>query len=448
MQTISYMETADFCQRCHTMEPEVVAHENSPHETVECAECHVGNGLSGLIKSKWDGFQQTVKIITGSYARPIPPAAHGMPPPQETCLNCHDPSRQREDLLITRSRFGEDGENTEQRVALVVRLSGDAAQETSGIHWHVLSKVEFLARDDEGRTIDWIGVEKADGTREEYLDQGLVEISEQAGKTAAELRAAGEPRRMSCYDCHNRVGHEFRPAARSIDDAIDDGVIDESIPFIKKEGLATIADKYDSLVLAYDAINDLSASYHRKYPYLFVERPEAVAGSMAVLAEIYRRTSSPEMQAFADDYPSYLGHTDSSGCFRCHDGGHFKIVDGGLSEEAIPSRCSLCHTFPSVGPRAPDVMLGPPPKTHTEGLWTFDHAKVAPSTDASQTSCSSCHSRTYCTNCHSSGATSVEHDNMLFDHASVIRDAGREACTYCHQRPFCLRCHEAKDIDQ
>src|SRR3990170_4272825 len=164
MKALSWMETPEFCGRCHTMQPEVNAHLNTPHETVECAECHVGSGVMGLIKSKISGMRQMIKLVLGDYARPIPPAAHGMPPAKETCLRCHDPGRQRQDVLITRSHFQEDEANTRQRVALVVRLSGDADQQTRGIHWHVLSKVEYVAKDEDGRVIDWIGVQRPDGT--------------------------------------------------------------------------------------------------------------------------------------------------------------------------------------------------------------------------------------------------------------------------------------------
>jgi hypothetical protein len=150
------------------------------------------------------------------------------------------------------------------------------------------------------------------------------------------------------------------------------------------------------------------------------------------------------MKQAASDYPSYMGHTDSAGCFRCHDGGHYKIKDGALSDEPIPARCSLCHTFPSVGDQVPNVMVGDPPESHGDDLWVFKHKDIAESVSVSDTStCSSCHSQTYCSNCHNSGATSVDHDEMFFNHASVIEAGGQQACAYCHQRPFCERCHES-----
>jgi len=446
MKALSWMETPEFCGRCHTMQPEVNAHLNTPHETVECAECHVGSGVMGLIKSKISGMRQMIKLVLGDYARPIPPAAHGMPPAKETCLRCHDPGRQRQDVLITRSHFQEDEANTRQRVALVVRLSGDADQQTRGIHWHVLSKVEYVAKDEDGRVIDWIGVQRPDGTREEYISESLVKMSEQAGARAAELRSAGEARRMGCYDCHNRVGHAFPSPSRAVDEAMQTGRIDPTIPYIKKNSVAVLNARYDSPDRAAQAITDLANSYHQDYPYLFLDAPDRLVQSLAVVDELYTLTSEPVMGAYPENYPSYLGHTDSVGCFRCHDGGHYKIQDGRLSGEAIPSRCSTCHTFPSTGSRAPNVMLGPPPATHNNRLWVFGHSTEAASGDPVRADCSTCHSQAYCTNCHSTGAKQITHDNMLFDHASIIRETSQEPCAYCHQKPFCERCHTGDEL--
>ena len=442
MRAISWMETEDFCGRCHTMQPEVAAHIESPHETVECAECHVGSGLIGLVKSKLNGTRQLLALALDRFARPIPPASHGMPPASETCLRCHDPERQRVDILITRTHFQEDEANTELRVAQVVRLSGNPEQGTLGIHWHVLSKVEFVARDEEGRIIDWIGVENPDGSRKEFIARNVVDISEQAGQRATELRQTGSVYRMSCYDCHNRVGHQFPTPNRALDEALAEGRIDRDIPFIKKRGLEVLNAKFGSLEEADRAINELAKTYHQEYPYLFLEKPDKVRQSFDTLAEIYRQIASPVMQAFPEDYPSYFGHTDSAGCFRCHDGGHVKIENGRLTNEAIPSRCDLCHTFPSVGSQVPNLMIGPPPSSHGDRLWVFEHKKEAASSDVTKTTCSACHSQSYCINCHATGAVSIQHDNMLFNHAAVIRQTTEQPCSYCHQKPFCERCHE------
>lgn len=440
---MTYMESEDFCARCHTMSAQVTAHEHSPHQSVECAECHVGRGLAALVKAKMDGAQQAIKLITGTYARPVPPAAHEMPPADEICMQCHDPALQTADLLITRSNFGPDIYNTEQRTALVVRLSGDEEQETQGIHWHVLSDVEYVADDEDAQTITWVGVDKPDGTHEEYIAENELEISQQAGRRARELKEASETRRMGCYDCHNRVGHEFTTPTRALDEAMAEGTIDRGLPYIKKLGRDIVSQRYSTVASAYDAINTLRVTYHSNYPWVFLERPTQLQESLTTLASIYSLNSNPEMNEASSDYPSYMGHIDSAGCFRCHDGGHYKIVDGALSDEPIPSRCSLCHTFPSSGAAVTNVMIGIPPKTHQNNLWVFEHKDLAGTLDVGSTSCNACHSQTYCSNCHNSGATSVKHDDMYYDHANVIAGAGQQPCAYCHQRPFCVRCHES-----
>jgi nitrate/TMAO reductase-like tetraheme cytochrome c subunit len=449
MHALEWMETEEFCGRCHTMVPQVEAHADSAHDAVECSQCHVGAGLKGLVKAKVGGMRQMVHLVLGEYARPIPPASDKMPPANETCGRCHDPAESRGDKLIMRSRFMDDEHNTEQQLALVVRLAKGNDTGTSGIHWHVQSKVEYLASDPEdehAREIDWVWVEKPDGTQETYVARSSIEISEQAGKQADQLRESGAALRMGCYDCHNRVGHDFRTPARAIDDALANGSVDKEIPYIKKNGLEVVTRKYASLEEAKAALDQLRSSYHQMYPRLFLERPIQLQHSFETLLSIYEESAKPEMEVSSERYPSQLGHTDSAGCFRCHDGGHFKVVDGKLSEQAIPSQCSLCHTFPSVGSRVPSVQLGTPPSNHLESLWVFQHKAATTSADPSGTTCGACHSQSYCTNCHTTGAKAVKHDAMSFDHAAVIREAGsQQSCAYCHQRPFCTRCHQGNN---
>ena len=44
-RAVEHMETVQFCgQSCHVMKPEFIAHQNSPHASVECVDCHVAPG--------------------------------------------------------------------------------------------------------------------------------------------------------------------------------------------------------------------------------------------------------------------------------------------------------------------------------------------------------------------------------------------------------------------
>jgi len=65
---------------------------------------------------------------------------------------------------------------------------------------------------------------------------------------------------------------------------------------------------------------------------------EVIEQAGRVLLEIHSRNVFPEMKIAWGTYPNNIGHTESPGCFRCHDGKH-RSDDG-----AILSRdCSLCH---------------------------------------------------------------------------------------------------------
>lgn len=464
MEALAWMESEDFCSRCHTMAPQAEAHKFSSHSTVECAECHVGEGITGLVTAKLGGTRQMIKLLTGTYLKPIPPGAHAMPPASETCTRCHDPSRQRPNYLISRVHFAEDELNSPQQFALVLRLAaGEGENATEGIHWHVQSRVTYIGAHEAGHgekveveggpiAIDWVGVDKPDGTHEEFISQSALEqdgISGFANLRVEELKRSGVEHLMTCYDCHNRIGHAFVNPSRAIDDALAIGRMDPRIPFIKKRALAVLEVKYVSLEEAQRAMSGLALYYHREYPNLALEEPEALARTFETLWELYGQASHPAMDSGADDYPSYLGHRDSAGCFRCHDGGHYKIVDGKKTNEAIPSRCDTCHTFPTSGSGGVSLMVGAPPQTHTSNkLWVFDHKKLAPSDDPGGTSCGSCHTKSYCQSCHESGATKISHDQMLFRHADVLRSAGQQACTSCHQRPFCARCHDKEVLDR
>ena len=445
-KTLTWMESPDFCSRCHTMAPEVSEHVISPHAKVECSECHIGSGLKGYAIAKIGGLRQATKLLLGTYADPIPPAADVMPSANDICLKCHDPTAQVADTLITRTHYLEDEVNTELRVALVLRQADDS-DISNGIHWHILSKVEYIPRDDHATVIDWIRVERPDGTEDEYLAESLVEISEQAGHTATELRANDEVRRMTCYDCHNRVGHAKPLPGKAVDQAMMGHAIDPSIPWVKKNAMEIIANGFSSESELAGGLRKLAADYHRDYPYLFVGEPQVLGRSLGSINGLGVQFIAARSAEQRDVYPDYLGHTDSTGCFRCHDGGHYRIDEGGaLSDERIPSSCSTCHTFPSAGEKAPNVMLGPPPQTHSNRLWVFEH-KTDASAEGERANCSECHSQTYCQNCHESGAELVNHDNMLFDHGAVIRETSTESCTYCHQRPSCERCHADEDLE-
>ena len=50
-------------------------------------------------------------------------------------------------------------------------------------------------------------------------------------------------------------------------------------------------------------------------------------------------------------YPSDTGHTDTPGCFRCHDEGHV-AADG----RTISQDCTLCHAPLAVEEAEPKIL--------------------------------------------------------------------------------------------
>ena len=149
------------------------------------------------------------------------------------------------------------------------------------------------------------------------------------------------------------------------------------------------------------------------------------------------------MKVQAKTYPDNLGHQTSPGCFRCHDGAHFLVVNSKVTKKTIPSECSTCHTFPQVGASASSFPLGAKPADHKDKLYVFSHKKATMKTDPAGTSCAACHNKSYCENCHNSGAIKITHDSMLYDHAAVSRQAGgTQSCNYCHQAVSCAQCHK------
>ena len=86
-------------------------------------------------------------------------------------------------------------------------------------------------------------------------------------------------------------------------------------------------------------------------------------------------------------FPNHAGHSETPGCFRCHDGKHFN--DKG---EAIRLQCTLCHDIPQVsidGTKktvASTVSEGlEPPSSHEAPNWMREHREKL------DDSCKMCH---------------------------------------------------------
>ncbi|HEX8939365.1 MAG TPA: NapC/NirT family cytochrome c [Candidatus Limnocylindrales bacterium] len=442
MTAVAWTETSDFCGRCHQMGPELAAYQAGPHRDVPCAECHVSPGIGGWVNAKIKGTKQLVQVLTGLYPKPVPPPDHAdLPPTSDTCLRCHALGSLATTTVLTRTEFSTDEANSRQFVGLMVRPGGgDPTNLQRSVHWHVLQDVEYGSAEANAHKIDWVRITRSDGTVEQFIASDQITTSDDATPDLQHLQATERARRMDCLDCHNRVGHPIPNPRLAVDQAMVDGKISPSLPYIKQQAMDILVGDYPSVQAADAAADSLRDYYQLHYPLVATQQAAAIDSTVAQVKLIYRLAATPEMKVTAKTYADNLGHTDSPGCFRCHDGAHFLVRDGQVTKESIPFKCDTCHTFPQIGAVA-SLPLGEAPTTHADGLWVFDHKKVATSADPGGTTCGQCHAKDYCVNCHRTGAVNVTHDDMLVNHAKVTQQAGAAACAYCHQPAYCARCH-------
>jgi formate-dependent nitrite reductase cytochrome c552 subunit len=157
---------------------------------------------------------------------------------------------------------------------------------------------------------------------------------------------------MQCVDCHNRAAHSFESAEHALDQAIESGAIAATLPFVRKTGLALLQGEYKSEDQALDEISSrLLAFYSTKYPEVFTAQRVDIQAAGKSLAAIYNRNVFPDLKVTWGTYPNNLGHTDSPGCFRCHDDAHATA-----DKKTITQECSSCHRMLVTEETAPAIL--------------------------------------------------------------------------------------------
>jgi hypothetical protein len=378
-----YSNSNAFCtDNCHAVHPEEPrAYAVHSHARVQCVECHMGRlPTLQLMTLKAAHYHELLGMVTG-YKRPL--AATTLRPARDSCEGCHWPDIVHYDSVRTRIHYDTDAKSTETRTRLIVHTGGGEAREkaTRGIHWHIAMNVEYASTDEQKRTIPWVRVTDKDGKATTYVDS-----TSKVGR--AEMDQAPK-RRMDCIDCHNAAGHAFRNPAIRVDEAIVAGLIDRSIPGVKARALAII-DKaaplhgpLDQQIPQFQKIIAEAAPKGAQKPEMKVAEDKFATQML----EILKLSEFEAKELTWKSFPNHVGHQDSPGCFRCHDGKHFNEKG-----QAIRLQCTLCHDLPQVvredGARsvASTVSAGlTPPDTHNEPNWMHDHrGKV-------DTSCAMCH---------------------------------------------------------
>jgi hypothetical protein len=324
---VHYMESASFCgQVCHTtMEPQAVAHRAWPHAQVSCTQCHIGPGPGAFVEAKLAGARQLLHVATGSVPRPVPPPGNLIQPARVACQQCHWPAARSGERLRVIREFAADETNTERTTTLRLNV-GDRF---SGIHRHTSLDIEYAEPVTGSDTVPLVRLREGGRTVREYA----------AAAPPAGTTFSGRLRLMDCTDCHNRPAHTFAASPeRAVDAALASGAIPRQLPFARREAVAAISSDYTSRAAALEGIA-------RRLQAFYQERPASDAAlirqAISGAQQAWSRNVFPAMRVAWGTYANHLGHTDSPGCFRCHD--DRRSSDG---KAAVSQECELCHSIP------------------------------------------------------------------------------------------------------
>lgn len=349
-----YTESVEFCgQACHTvMKPEFVAFHATSHARIRCVDCHVGHGAESYARSKLSGARQLFSLVTNNYSKPIETPVHNMRPANETCEQCHWPSKFHGAQLKTFNHYAYDEQNSLRQMRMLINVGGGdpTSGPVAGIHWHMNlgNQITFIATDKQRQVIPWIRVQDRNGNVTEYYDR--------TRRLNPEQIASAEKRRMDCIDCHNRPAHTYLPPDVALDQSFSAGRLDPALPYLKRQAVELLNKPYSTEDEAVKAITSgLDGFYRTNYSQLYAQKTDSIKTAISETQRIFKTYFFPEMKTNWSTHPNNIGHLYSSGCFRCHDGEH--VSDTG---KVIRNDCNICHTVlsdsarPSSGPQAID----------------------------------------------------------------------------------------------
>ncbi len=399
-RAFEFTESVAFCgQTCHTvMKPEFVAYQAGAHARVRCVDCHVGSGAGWYARSKLSGAYQLYSVTFNKYSRPISTPVHNLRPAPETCEQCHWPEKFFGAQLKTFNHYAYDEKNTLRQTRMLINVGGGSPMtgQVTGIHWHmnIGNEVTYISTDDHRQVIPWVQIKDRQGNVTQYYDRTRPLSPEQIG--------AASKRRMDCVDCHNRPAHVYLPPDVAVDQSFAAGRLDPSLPYLKRQAIASLNQPYTTENEAVKAIaTSLDAFYQANYSEVYRQKGDAVKGAISETQRIYQTYFFPEMKTNWETHPNNIGHLYSSGCFRCHDGEHVSNTG-----KVITYDCNVCHSviYDSARPPAENVKTGS--FQHPVDLGAFAERK-----------CESCHKA-----------------NGAFNHPVNLGDISTFQCVECHPR--------------
>jgi len=394
-----YTESVEFCgEACHkVMKPEFVAFHATSHARIRCVDCHVGHGAESYARSKLSGARQLFALVRNNYSRPIETPVHNMRPANETCEQCHWPSKFHGAQLKTFNHYAYDEQNSLRQTRMLINVGGGdpGSGPVAGIHWHMnlANEISFIASDKQRQVIPWIRVKDRNGKVTEYYDRRR--------PLSAEQIAGGEKRRMDCIDCHNRPAHAYLPPDVAVDQSFAAGRLDPSVPYLKRQTVELLNKPYNTEAEAINAIGSgLDQFYRTNYSELYTQKPDTIKSAIGEAQRIFKTYFFPEMKTDWSTHPNNIGHLYSSGCFRCHDGEH--VSDSG---KVIRNDCNICHTVVSDSARPASI-----PKT-------IDFKHPVDLGGLADRKCESCHK-----------------PNEPFKHPINLGDISMFQCVECHPK--------------
>jgi formate-dependent nitrite reductase cytochrome c552 subunit len=204
--------------------------------------------------------------------------------------------------------------------------------------------MSYIATDGHRQVIPQVTYTSEDGKTTVYKSTDV--------KVTPEELARGEHRGMDCMDCHNRPTHIFQLPDRAVDQAMTQGSINPSLPFIKKAALEALKHEYPDRDTAIREIAvSLENFYRTKYPQVYNTERGQLQTAITAVQGIYQHNIFPDMKVTWGTYPNNLGHTDAPGCFRCHDGNH--VSAGGRT---ISNDCATCHDLLAMEEKNPKIL--------------------------------------------------------------------------------------------